>query len=424
LTFATELLPPEHTDLQSTMQPGPGAMPWTVIFGGNGCGKSTVLKAIGLALAGNKDPGALGMAARMLKTGTQDGFIEIKLGPDTVRTAFFRDRTSVKMDSPQVTPVEAGATLMLGFPALRGAPSPNPTGPAELRPHDPEPADLLPMVVGDVDKRIASLKQWIVNTMEQARGGLPRAIAIRKLLDSIIASIVPGEVNGLADLPVGSYQICVKTPEGVVPFDDLSQGMMSIFNWLGVAVQRLYDFYPDSETPEKESTVVLIDEIDTHLHPDWQRRVVELTRRHFPNMQVIATSHSPLLAGALHKEEICVMERDPRTRKVGQLPITMETYGMRAERILTSAIFGLTSDRNPEVERKIHRYVELFQSLTPLDGLEKEELRTLTIEMEELGYLQQPRRERVKIDSAAVAVLKEQVEEAKTASTGSGSAVP
>lgn len=101
-----------------------------------------------------------------------------------------------------------------------------------------------------------------------------------------------------------------------VPFDDLSQGMISIFNWLGVLAQRLYDFYPDADKPEDRHAVIMIDEIDAHLHPDWQRRLVELTKKFFPNVQVLATSHSPLLAGALHKEELCALKWDPSTREV------------------------------------------------------------------------------------------------------------
>lgn len=291
---------------------------WTVIFGANGCGKSSILRAIGLALAGNE---ATDAAGRLLQVGKNEGDIEVQFGSHVVRTRLVRDREQVIIHAGPATPVQGGLALVLGFPALRGAPSPNPRGASTLSPHNAEPADLLPMVNGEVDKRLGSFKQWLINALEQAARGTSRALAMKKLLDAIIRDVVPGEFKKLAPLD-SSYVIKVKTDEdeksspGDVPFDDLSQGMASIFNWLGVLAQRLYDFYPDAKQPEENHAIVIIDEIDAHLHPDWQRRLVELTKKFFPNVQVLATSHSPLMAGALRGQELCVLERDPDTRQV------------------------------------------------------------------------------------------------------------
>jgi hypothetical protein len=153
-----------------------------------------------------------------------------------------------------------------------------------------------------------------------------------------------------------------------------------------VLAQRLYDFYPDADKPENRHAVIMIDEIDAHLHPDWQRRLVELTKKFFPNVQVLATSHSPLLAGALHKEELCALEWDPSTREVKPVEISLETYGMRSQHILTSPIFGLSSDRNPDLEQRIKRHVELMEILNPTPEQE-EELERLTEELREFRYV-------------------------------------
>jgi AAA domain, putative AbiEii toxin, Type IV TA system/AAA domain len=361
-----------------------GKLPWTVIFGANGCGKSSILKAIALVLAG-KDPNAVGAAQRLLKTGKPDGSIELRLlGAPPLRTLLNRDRREVMVKSVQVTPVEAGAALVLGFPALRGAPSKNPVGPANLESHDPEPADILPLLNGAVDGRLESFKQWIVNVLEQAGRGDTRAIAKRKLIDEIIRDLVPGHVNALASLD-SSYIIRVETPEGNVPFDDLSQGMASIFNWVGVLAQRLYEIYPDEERPEDRPAIVLIDEIDAHLHPEWQRKIVELTKKCFPKIQIIASSHSSLLAGALRAQELCVLQRDPETNRVGAVAGKIDTFGQRSDDILTSAIFGLHTDRNPETERLIHRYFDLFEKREK-DDQEKRQLAELEQALKKLRY--------------------------------------
>ncbi len=358
-----------------------GGAPWTVIFGGNGCGKSTILKAIGLVLAGN-DAKAGEAARRLLKAGAQEGSIELRVGNETLRTQLTRDRREVVLRSFQTTHVQAGQMLVLGFPALRGAPSKNPPGPTSQDPHIPEPADLLPLVNGEVDRRLENFKQWIVNVLAAKDDAVAKAK--HRLLDDIIRELVPGRVDALAPID-SSYVIRVETPAGPVPFDDLSQGMASIFNWVGVLVQFLYEIFPDAPKPEHEPAIVLIDEIDAHLHPEWQRQLVELTKKFFPNVQVIASSHSPLLAGALKSEELCVLRRNPDTNQVQPLAGPINTFGQGSDVILTSSIFGLTSDRNPTAERLIDEYFDLFEKAERSDD-EARRLKDLELARNKLRY--------------------------------------
>lgn len=378
----------DNLDLRfQTHMPGIEQAAWTVIFGANGCGKSSILRAIGLALCGNEAAAAGG---RLLQVGKNEGSIDLLFGAHLMRTRVVRNRDAVLVDSRSTTAVQAGLTLVLGFPALRGAPSDNPKGLAPLEPRGAEPADLLPLVNGEVDRRLGSFKQWLINVLEQAGRREPRAVAMKALLDDIIRDVVPGEFRKLAPLD-SSYVIRVKTDDSDepsssdVPFDDLSQGMTSIFNWLGVLVQRLYDFYPDAAEPHKQHAVTLIDEIDAHLHPDWQRRLVELTKKFFPNVQVIATSHSPLLAGALRGKEMCVLERNRRTGRVAPLEIDVDFYGRNSQEILTSFVFGLQTDRNPETERLINRYYDLFEKVTRSDE-ENRELEALKTKLNNVSY--------------------------------------
>jgi len=372
---------------QTTALPDTQSTPWTVIFGPNGCGKSTILRAIGLAFCGSEASAA---AARLLQVGKKEGLVEVQFGSHLLRVRLIRDR-EVIVSSGQTSPVQAGFALVLGFPALRGAISDDPRGVAPLDVRNAEPADLLPMINGEVDRRLGRFKQWLVNILEQAGRGDRPAVALLALLNDIIRDVVPGEFRKFAPLDK-TYLIRVKTDDSDepspddLPFDDMSQGITSIFNWLGVLAQRLYDFYPDSDKPQDQHAIIMIDEIDAHLHPDWQRRIVELTKKFFPNVQVLATSHSPLLAGALRGKELCILERDPSTRKVAPIAISIDTYGMRSQHILTSPIFGLSSDRNPDLENRIKRHVELMQMLNPTPEQQKE-LEELTEELREFRYV-------------------------------------
>jgi len=340
---------------------------WTLFFGNNGGGKSTILRAICLALAGG-DPRASKQAAKLLRNGARSGRITIELGQDTIVTELVRDENSVRVSSPQLTPLQAGRVLVLAFPVLRGVSLTSPSGPKEVRAQNPSVDDVIPLLEGLTDSRLDSLKQWIVNTFVQSEGAPGnRESKMLGTLRSLVQEMIPGEAMKLSRVDKKSWTIWVETREGEVEFDSISQGMSSIFNWVGVLLRRLYDVYPQSADPEKERALVFIDEIDAHLHPNWQRRLVQLTRNHFPNVQIVATSHSALLAGAVRKDELRIVERDPETGKMSAAVAKIDVEGQRADDILTSSIFALDTTRSPEAEDVIREYVALYEKVSPTD---------------------------------------------------------
>ncbi|MBY3300465.1 AAA family ATPase [Rhizobium laguerreae] len=329
---------------------------WTVILGPNGGGKSILLRSIALALVANEES-ARSAAAAMLTWGAQEGSIDLGLGRLTITTEFYVDRGEVEIRrTSRSTPVEAGYALVIGFPALRGAPGADPKSFRQLSSSAPKPSDLVPLIYGGIDPRMAEIKQWIFNVLKSAKGDAEsKEASIKTLLDSIVSELVPGNFRGFADFDENDG-ICLERADGVkVPLFSVSSGMSSIFNWVGVVIQRLYDVYPNSQAPNEEWAVVLIDEIDVHLHPDWQRRLVELVKRFFPNLQVLATTHSPLIASSLRREEVRVLQLDGSINAP-----KMETYGCSADEIMQSDVGGLRNARPLAVEKKIVEYDQLY----------------------------------------------------------------
>ena len=68
--------------------------------------------------------------------------------------------------------------------------------------------------------------------------------------------------------------------------------------------KRLAIANPQSVNPLEEEAVILIDELDLHLHPKWQKTIVEDLRRTFPKCQFIISTHSPFIIQALAASEI------------------------------------------------------------------------------------------------------------------------
>ena len=87
-----------------------------------------------------------------------------------------------------------------------------------------------------------------------------------------------------------------KTPYGWVGQSELSLGYRTLIAWVVDLTRRLFERYPESVNPIAEPGVVLIDEIDLHLHPTWQRDILRFLSERFTNIQFIVTAHSPLIA--------------------------------------------------------------------------------------------------------------------------------
>ena len=90
-----------------------------------------------------------------------------------------------------------------------------------------------------------------------------------------------------------------KTSYGWVKQRELSLGYRTLIAWLSDLTGRMFDRYPESPNPIAEPAVVLIDEIDLHLHPIWQRDILGFLSERFQNTQFIVTAHSPLVAQAI-----------------------------------------------------------------------------------------------------------------------------
>jgi predicted ATPase len=361
---------------------------WNLLLGDNGGGKSTILRAITLALAGN-DGRAEAMAGRLLRFGEQTGSIELTFGASEeikVRVTLVRDGPRIQIKSPQVTLLQAGQTLVLAFPALRGVTTGQVSGPMRLEESDPSVDDIAPLLQDKVDTRNTQLRQWLINTAIQAKDAPgSRQAKMFDTFQAVLRDLVPGRNVAFSHVDQETWTIWLKCDDGDVSFESLSQGTSSILGWVGVLLQRLYHVHRALETPEHGAGLVLIDEIDAHLHPRWQRKLVSLTREKFPNIQVIASSHSPLLAGAMQRAELRIVERDASTGEMSVRTPREDLHGQRADDILTSSLFALDTTRSPEAEAKIQEYFSLFEN--PYRTEEQEaQLKLLEVEVEQLNY--------------------------------------
>lgn len=221
-----------------------------------------------------------------------------------------------------------------------------------------------------------------------------RDIAI-ELLKAVLWEIddirfIPGE--GMRPKP----RVEFLTKFGWVPFRQLGYGYQSLATWVADFASRMVERYPYSENPLAEPAVVLVDEIDLHLHPKWQRELMGRLTKLFPNTQFIATAHSPLIAQAAADANLAVLRRDGDQVLIDNDVDYIRNW--RVDQILTSDLFGLETARSPAIEGMILERQNLL-GLSKLTAANKKRVKQLEMDIGDLptGTTSEEMNERAKM---------------------------
>jgi hypothetical protein len=158
----------------------------------------------------------------------------------------------------------------------------------------------------------------------------------------------------------------------------LSDGYQAMLSWVADLLGHALLELDEGLDPRHLEGLVLLDEIDLHLHPTWQRRIVPLLREIFPHLQFIVTTHSPLVLASFEREEIILLKLCDG--EVVQDPAEIEPGVLTASEILTN-FFRVQHAGRPDLVSKERRYLELKAIGHPKRS-ELRELRDLEKELE------------------------------------------
>jgi hypothetical protein len=138
--------------------------------------------------------------------------------------------------------------------------------------------------------------------------------AMRRLLLQI-ASIASEILDGF---PVEFWRIAAdrdglfpqfRTLDGDLAFDVFSQGTQSVLQWLAYVLISYAKYYGYVSNLAEQPGIMIIDEIDAHLHPTAQQHIIPALRHHFPRMQIFCSTHSPLMLIGLQPGQIHMLQR-------------------------------------------------------------------------------------------------------------------
>lgn len=176
-----------------------------------------------------------------------------------------------------------------------------------------------------------------------------------ELVNAAVRRAIPGAVGLRYDM---RYRRLVLDRDAAdpVPFETLSDGQRTLTALVADIARRACLLNPQlgervlAETPG----IVLIDELDMHLHPAWQRRVCGVLKNAFPRIQFIAASHSPQIIGELGADEVLLMQEG---KVVGH---PERALGLPSDEVL-SEIMG-AEPRNIDVEQALTRIHEALDN--------------------------------------------------------------
>ena len=366
--------PAQHLDLTDGDRPAK----WTIVLGENGVGKTTLLQCLWTmapyvaavrpgALVGSHPRGypggprvhgfrrAAGEPLAMTASIVVDELLQsARIGKSSSATfsSVHDQRLDLQSDRSGVYDNFANS-VCCGYGALRRS--------AEGGVEGVESGHSAASLFSDT-ATLVSASEWFLRADYAAKSSAdPRAIERR---DRVQAALVGGLLPDVQDVRVAGLdgdnpqpRIEVQTPYGWVPMRALGLGYRSMIAWVVDLASRMFEAYPDATDPLTEPAVALIDEIDLHLHPRWQREITAHLDRVFPNVQFIATAHSPLVVQGAGVTNVAVLRRVADHVEILNDP--EEVRGWRVDQILTSDLFGLPSARAVDVEKLLDRQREL-----------------------------------------------------------------
>jgi predicted ATP-binding protein involved in virulence len=168
-----------------------------------------------------------------------------------------------------------------------------------------------------------------------------------ELVGLAITTLLPDITEIKVDRSTGNQRILVKNFDNIVNISQLSQGQKSLLALSGDLALRLVTLNPDSKNALHSSGVVVIDEIELHLHPKWQQRIIMGLQKAFPNIQFIITTHSPQVLSTVDKScirQICFDEHSELTVTTPQF----QTKGVTSADILARIMETNSTPENIE----------------------------------------------------------------------------
>lgn len=383
----------------------------TVLVGLNGAGKSTILKAIVIAILGSEqsDINNNEVADLLRITGKSEGninrqskgYIELIANVDgqrcnnRINLTYNANTENVKIQGGNFKELYSlhgqMHNLTMGISEQRNTKS-SIKNRLSLEVLTPKNRDLLPIINGEEQACISNFTTWLGNlALDESKGELKAGKMISVCFE-IFSELMrePIEFGGLTKVDPLELWVKHQEPQQLVPLRLASQGYQAVMGWVGLIIQRMFEAYEKSMNPLLQPSIIIIDEIDQLLHVKWQQTILNvLAKKFFPNTQWIITTHSPMVITGLDRNRVVHLYQCEGKLIAESNPVDLWLWQYGD---IIQHLFDI-SPKKPELEER-----ELLEKISTITG----EIKTpeQTKRLDELEQqLEKVRQSRIFIDS-------------------------
>lgn len=365
---------------------------WTYVLGQNGTGKSSILKAIALTLAGSEALFELiGDPDNWIRLGQDKASIEVEFATQageqrSAKLDFVRGQKTVDFVDANIQSLrQVDAALqhsernyfVVGYGVTRK--------PATDERHSFQMGSSIfrssrgraVATLFSNDATLVSLESWAMDL--EYREGPAGTRSIKSALNALLPNVEFSHIDRK------SRRVMFQTEDGQLPLSALSDGYQAMASWCGDLLWQITETFSDYKNPLLARGLLLIDELDLHLHPIWQRELVSFIDASLPNVQVVATTHSPLTVHQAGAGELYVLQRDENGL------VQAEHYEgapnrLMLHQLLQSPLFGLNTLDSPQVEgwREEVRELQKRPDGRPLSSAERSKMNKLVKKLDDV----------------------------------------
>jgi predicted ATP-binding protein involved in virulence len=312
---------------------------WTVILGNNNTGKTTILKCItDLYLKTSQVP-AKSPVRSDIKSTTEDSLYSIDIRLNAIKLfndgegeyyltfiynipnsewGIIPDVWGIQKDNRNkigVSVADVGGEFIFKKMFLQGYSTQRKISESSLS--EQENVETVQSFFSN-NFELINVEEWLLQINyaskndDSPKADRERAKRIEKRVREVITSEILPDIQDFRFRSTSDFKnyIEFQTDYGWIRLKDLGYGYQATLAWVMDLAKRMFDRYPTSANPLAEPAVVLVDEIDLHLHPEWQRKIISYLSNIFKNTQFIVTAHSPLIIQSAENVNLVMLEKD------------------------------------------------------------------------------------------------------------------
>jgi predicted ATP-binding protein involved in virulence len=212
-----------------------------------------------------------------------------------------------------------------------------------------------------VEDKKTNFNQWLANCFSKS------AIAFQQnkkgkeyrelmfLIEKIISDIIGKPIK--FHLELDPTDLLVKMDDTLVEFDTLPDGLRALISWIGDLLMRMDEVkWVDNLPIHERSFILLLDEIEVHLHPAWQRKVLPVIQKLFKNAQIFISTHSPFVINSVDGAWIHPLTLQGN-RATNLEPVKSEDG--KSYRYILRTIFGVDKEFGGEAQNQLDEFYKL-----------------------------------------------------------------